>query len=250
MRKRGGRHSSSDVLHRHQKVGNRLKSPLNTIPQLQNVSYIDEILPEIIHIAMILDAHGYADGIKLCISLFSKISPKLEKPDLPLVSALSKVSEDGWTEIADELDRDGDLARLKLANTPLSILIPQWPLRFIGSFQMDEPIAVSHLETCVGRHLDRHKTPACVVLATIMYWQGISGKLHFAQGLHVPDLNAIIDAPDSEEAKMASSEVRAFMMACMGFYKEEHGSQWAEDFWSEAMRLSPCRAEGVEDDDS
>lgn len=244
---RGSKRSTRGVLDNHRRVGKRLKSPLHSLPHLRETSYVDEVLPEIIHIAMMMDAYGYRDGIRLCESLFEAIKPYAEHSHMPFLSHL-RVSEADAPKVVAALRETGSLTRIQIANAPLCIL-PEWPLSFLGQSHMERSEAISRLQGCVGRVLDKFETPACAALGMVMYWQGVSGKLFYVNGVEPPDLNAMISDPGSPAAQMAKSHVRASTMAFWGLEEDQGGigRGWADKFWQECFKLAPCSVETDDD---
>ncbi|WP_066663027.1 MULTISPECIES: hypothetical protein [unclassified Sphingomonas] len=241
-RKRKGR-----ILDDHQRVGSRIRSSFLLQANFQETSYVDQILPEIVHIAMILQEFGYYDGIRLCEKLFTALGRHRDESSLPFVSNLAVGAEQAAEVLAD-LEGQGALTALQKANTPLCLL-PSWPLRFLGAIDMERDEALATLTSCVDSILDKSHSPPCAAMATVMYWQGVCGKLHYSANVAPPDLNVMISDPSSAAAGKARAQVRAFMMA-FGAMDGEHGTpkkDWGSTFWRECFRLSGC---SYEEDDS
>ena len=53
------------VLEGHKKVGSKFIPPMMQLPNWTEISYINQILPEIIWMGLINDEFGYRDGIDL-----------------------------------------------------------------------------------------------------------------------------------------------------------------------------------------
>jgi hypothetical protein len=79
------------VLEDHKRVGNRLKSPWLTEFNFQFVSHVDEVLPEIVLLGLLNDAHGYARGAQLSLALARALTAIDEPPD-PLLSVFGGCS--------------------------------------------------------------------------------------------------------------------------------------------------------------
>jgi hypothetical protein len=237
------------ILDDHRQFGKKLKSPMASLLQIRSTSYIDDIIPEILHIAMIFRAYGYADGIGILEKFLTALKPYSEASSIPLISKLKIKNEDIGRFIAD-LEKEGVLEKLKIANGPFRLL-ESWPLKYLGYAPMEDEVALARLKDCVGSLLDKSKTPACAALAMVIYWQGASGKLHYVNGVKPPDLNAIIDRPGSDDAMMASAQVRAAVMAYWGLGMGEGGidPDWAKEFWQQSFRLSPCKVAQPADGD-
>lgn len=204
MAKKRGR-----VLEDHKRVGNRLKSRWLTEFNFQFVSYVDEVLPDIIVLGLLNDAHGYARGAELALALSKALIAVDEEPD-PLLSVFGECSDSRIDEIAVRIG--ADLSDVQIALMPLLAVLEEHPLRALGKASMGETECVHHLRECVDRLYDRDWTPACAAMASLYYSRACNGKLFISRGIRVPNLEAIISDPESDDARHARSAVR--MGAC------------------------------------
>jgi hypothetical protein len=221
-------------------VGKKLRLPLMSFPQLRETSYIDEILPEIIHIALLLQRFGYRRGIQLCEHLFAAINEISSATALPFASALT-IDEQLHSTLTERLTAEGVLQELRSAFAPMQLFL-DWPLGYLGFDDLEHELAVSQIKDCVGKILDKSETPACAALATVIYWYRAIGKLKYTNGIKPPDLNAIIEAPDSEAAAIARAHVRASVMAfwAMQVTEDPLDPKWAPSSWVQCFRLEGC----------
>ena len=61
------------VLQGYQKVGSKFVSPINNLPQIRSLSYVDFLLPELIWIGLINDHLGYVRAARFLEEIFSII---------------------------------------------------------------------------------------------------------------------------------------------------------------------------------
>lgn len=228
------------ILDSHQRVGKKLRSPLMSFAQLRETSYIDEILPEIVHIALLMKKFGYRRGVQLCEHLFSAINDVSSVSVLPFASSL-KIDEQFHSALIECLAAEGILLELRAAFAPMQ-LFSDWPLSFLGFEDLTSDVALSQIKVCVGNIIDKSETPACAALATVIYWYAAIGKLKYTNGVKAPDLNSIIEAPESEAAAMARAHVRASVMAfwAMQVTEDPLDRSWAPSFWLQCFRLDRC----------
>jgi hypothetical protein len=66
----------------------------------------------------------------------------------------------------------------------------------------------------------------------------IAGRVHFSSHNELPDYNAVVDRPDSEDARRAGSFIRASTMAQIGFV--DPPKEWAQYFWNASYDLVAC----------
>jgi len=233
-KKRGG------VLDDHRKIGNRLKSPWVTQFDWQFVSYIDESLPEIILLGLLNDAHGYARGAELSFALSNALLT-IGDESAPLLSFLGECSAANIQQIAAGLGND--LADVRVAAAPLLAVLPEHPLSGFGKASIDKAECLLRLRECVDRLYDRDSTTACAAMANLYYAQARAGKIHIAHGLRVPNLDAIINDPDSDDASHARSAVRMLVQMIVGHRREEQPTEWPSLFWNRCYLASDCDVE-------
>jgi len=205
----------------------------------QFVSYIDEVLPEIILLGLLNDAHGYKRGADLSFKLREASSQSCEH-SAPIVSDLARFSRDEIQQTIEALATAGALEPVREALTPFILLCPAHPLAGLGPAEMGRDVAMGHLKGCVGRLYDRYSTPACAAMANLYYVQACAGRLHIAQGMRVPDLDAIITRPDSDDALHASASVRMYAQSLVGRMREEQATDWPDTFWNNCYQFSEC----------
>lgn len=233
--------SRGDVLKGHKRVGKRLKSPWLTELNWSFVSYIDEILPEIVLLGLLNDAHGYARGAELTLALSRAI---LAANDLRtvLLSDCGAFSPPQIEQIA--LDLGDDLGDVQMAAAPLVCVLADHPLAALGTPSRQKADCLLLLRDCVDQLYDRDSTPACAAMANLYYAQACNGKIHKAPGLRVPNLEAIIVARGSDDARYARSEVRMLAQMLVGHRREEEEpSDWPRRFWHSCYLATDCDAE-------
>lgn len=230
----------SGVLDEHKRIGNRLKSPWLTEFNFQFVSYIDEVLPEIVLLGLFNNAYGYARGAELSLALGTALDAIGALP-APLLSIIGKCSGAEMDQIANHL---GDnLALIRVAATPLLTIFPEHPLAALGSESMSEAECLDHMKECIDRLYDKNSTPACAAMANLYYSQACNGKIHIAQGLRVPNLEAIITDPESDDASHASSSVRMHSQMLVSHLREEDPTEWPSLFWHRCYLATDCDIE-------
>ncbi|GLV20488.1 hypothetical protein TomMM35A_03480 [Sphingobium sp. TomMM35A] len=231
---------AKSVLDGHKKIGNRLKPEFLTKINFQFVSYVDNTIPEIILLGLLNDAHGYARGAELSLALSQSILKIL--PDKALISSdLLDMSREDAARVIGSLAPEGRTA-VQTALTPFMTIFPDHPVSYFGSVGMDESVSIGHFKTCVGRLYDRYSVPACAALANLYYTQACAGRIHIAEGLRVPNLDAIIASPDSDDGQHASSSVRMHAQMFIGHLHENRG-EWPQQFWNRCYTVSECDLE-------
>jgi hypothetical protein len=240
--KAGGR-----VLTGHKRVGNRLKPEFLTKMNFQFVSYVDQTLPEIVLLGLLNDGLGYSRGAELSL-LFAEALRACRESAVPLISDLACLTSNEVASVALRLKEAGALEEVRAAFTPFILLCPEHPLAGIDPVDMPQDLAMEHLKTCVGRLYDRNATPACAAMANLYYVQACGGRLHIANGMRVPSLEAITARPESEDARHASASVRMFAQSLVGQVLQERPAHWPDVFWNRCYQVSDCDFMEYEDE--
>ena len=107
---------------------------------------------------------------------------------------------------------------------------------------------VSVLKSCVGQIIDKYDTPGIVLNGAVLLSLLVTKRIFISEEIDMPDLNSIIDAPNSDEAKHAASFVRANALTEFGMREIE--PTWAKYFWNHSLQLSACEfvGDGVAND--
>lgn len=202
--------------------------------------YADDVLPELMLIAMLNDAHGYKKGAELSFFLANELK-RLGRIGSPFISAFLGLETNQTDRLKIALKNAGKLECIALALTPINQLLGPTPISFLGlDSSLSKEQCLEHLRTCVDRHLNRYSHPSTCALATLYYTQARLGRIKIADGLHVPDLESLHTDPDSEEAERTAADVRIYSLMEIGMHQKEHPSNWPIQFWGRCRTTSPC----------
>lgn len=244
---------SREVLEGHTRVGKKFFPPITQLKNITDVSYVNDLLPEIIWMGLINDVLGYKDGLALCQALAVTAKAVHHSPksiNFALCSSYLQLSEEERAEIVRRSSEDNALDPLRSFIAPLVVLYKGFPLAFLGTNENppSREELVSRLKHCIRRHIDKHELPGLVIQANVMYIRGMTGGLAFAKNIKVPDLNAIVSSPESEEAKRAGALVRSFVLCEVMLPLKEGQGSWPRDFWNQGLQLDDCEFEVAGDD--
>lgn len=210
---------------------------------MNSISYIDNILPELIWIGLINEKIGYIRGARILEKIFGVID-EFKDPEqhgsFALISSFSLLSSDQKKQLTDVLEDNGFLNVIKNAVAPLNMLYDNCPLLFFGppteKYNTEELVAL--IKNCVENTIDKYDTPGIVLNGSILLSRLVTKKLHFPTDMDLPDFNAVINSPDSDDAKRAAAFMRSNALMEFGMHKVD--TSWAEYFWNRNFELSPC----------
>jgi len=232
------------ILSDHKKVGSKFIPPLAQL-EMTELSYVNQIFPEILWIGLLNRREGYHAGIKVVEFLAKRICElrKNEKfLNFSLASSYFELDFNQKSKIIEELKKENNHSILQGSLAPLIYLYEGFPMSFIGppSEHISRDTLIHVLKECVTECINKYEKPGMVLQATVLYIRGITGGVFFANGIKPPDLNKIISDFDSEEAQRAASSVRAFVLSESMPMGEKKHDIWARSFWNQGYKIDKC----------
>lgn len=236
---------SKEILEGHIRIGKRFLPPIARLKNIQELSYVNQLLPEIIWMGLINDNIGHNKGIEQALSL-AKSAKEIYKSEkflnFSLCSSYDIFKEEEKHKIVELLEKNSNLHNLRICLAPLIALYKGCPFSFLGTVEdvVEKSELISQIKKCVQNHIDKYSFPALVIQTEVVYIRGMTGGLYLPEGMEPPDLNAILDEPNSEKAKKASAFVRAFVL--MEIQKESEGDKfyWPREFWNQGIKIDKC----------
>lgn len=232
------------LLRGHKKRGTRFVPPLMELAPLDtSVSYIRDMLPELIWTGLLDHRFGYLRAARILDSVF-RITNELmganTKRNFALVSTFDVLSDGEKASLRQQLQQEGILTLLQSCMAPLNVLYYNCPLLFLGppprTFTQEELVTV--MKDCVSRTIDKYETPGVVLHAAPLRFLLITKRLKVSSDVKISNLNAVVELPDSDEAKVGAATIRAMAIAVIGHTNLDRS--WARRFWNRNSELSPC----------
>jgi len=246
MSKRKKNRKGRQVLEGHKRVGKRFIPPMKQIPMSMSTSYVDDMLPELIWIGLINDRVGYVAGARILEKIFlavDEIKDEGQQGNFSLMSSFNCQNAEQKRRLIDALSESGALDVIQDAIAPLVLLYDNCPLGFIGPpsnvYTNDE--LVSRIKVCVQKTINKYETPGIVLYGAMLLARLVTGTIKFPVDMDLPDFNAVVDAPDSEEAKRAAGFMRASGLGEFGMLNLD--TTWAKYFWDHGFEISKCEFE-------
>lgn len=229
----------------HKKQGKRFIPPMKQIPGMREQSYINDMLPELIWLGLIHEKGGYVLGHYTLKGVMDAVKDRRtddsEKPvNFAMQYAYSTLSQAEKESILNRWKSEGILDDIQHALAPLTLLYDEFSMRFVGppSTVIPHDELVLRIRNCVGNHLDKYQVPGVALHGAMIMTRLIAGKLFFSKDMEIPDFNAAINNPESDDGRRASSFMRATAIGEMGML--EVPSSWAKYFWNRNAAISHC----------
>jgi hypothetical protein len=217
---------------------------------LTETIWLDDLLPELVWIALINARFGKKRGAELCVEL-AKAAASCSS-DAP--GAFAFISEYGRLRPTEQecviakLAGSGALGHLSNALQVLATYYSECPLGFLWTTQ--EPVPriednLQELKLLVLDIVDRHGITATFVQATAVYVYFLNGKLTACPGSTLADFMAIEAYPNSDASLKVATAVRALINGFPGSLNLS--TYWRHYFWDRGRKLEAC--EGIEIDE-
>jgi len=238
------------VLADHKQIGKKYIPPMAQLG-FSEILWTDKLVPELLWLGLLNDAHGLQAGADLAISLAKAATKTWKNGHKKLFASTSSFSalDDGQrTLIAADLKSSDKLNPIRSAIKPLAALYPKCPLGFLfddvpefgeGTHIMDS------FKASLDRMFYRWEKPATMAQANAVYIAFVTDILKVRKGLSLANFLAIEKFPDTEESKRVASGVRC---AVSMFFSPPHyddSSSWPAYFWDRGFKIEPCILENL-----
>jgi len=233
------------ILKGHKKVGKKFIPPaIQALENMVEVSYINQMLPELIWMGVLMEKHGYRKGIELAELLARKafeVKTQEKVINFSICSKFEGLSEKSRRKILSDKEVISELNNFSEALSLIDVLYDHFPLSFLCQppKNFDESELLGEFAHILAKYWDKFAQPASIMQANVIYIGVITGGMHFAEGL-APDLEAIFEAPQSEKALRAKSQARMGAMMHFMHYELEASNSWSRKFWNQGLNNSQC----------
>lgn len=246
---------SKKILDGHKKVGNKFIPPAKHLINLSELTWIEDLLPELIWLGVLLENLGLKKGIEYSSYLISTVIEisKSDKPlDFAFISSFKFLSKDETDQLINNLKEKDYYNRISQSlqnfinlynnNNPLSFLTdPEYKFEKIN--------AIKEFKEILAKYFNRRTKSATIMQTIVPYSKMRAGKLHFASHIELPDYNAIVEDYESDKAKKAASSTRAFVNGNYGHIEQTITKDWAKYFWNNGLNLEKLEIKELTDNE-
>lgn len=228
----------------HKRDGKRFIPPLMQLPGVRHQSYVKDMLPELIWLGLIHDREGYVfgrDTLEVVVDVIKNRESDDSAPvNFAMQYAYSTLSQEEKGRVVQQWRSRSMLHHIQHALAPLTLLYDEFSMRFVGPPEtaISQEALVRQMRDCVANHLDKYRVPAIALHGSLMLTRLLEGKLRFTKDVDLPDFNAALNAPESEDGRRAAGFMRASALGEMGML--DVSNSWARYFWNRNALLSPC----------
>lgn len=238
---------SQRILRDHKRVGKRFVPPFLAALNMEEVNYVNDLLPHLVWIGLLTYKFGFRRGIELAIAL-AKAGHEIHRDEPPanfsLCQAYGVVSDANRELLLRRMHEEHQLEEIQKGLQPLLQLHPSCPMAWLGASggTASQSDALHTLSQVVADNLDRTSNAATILQTTAVVIRIACGKLYVSNKIELPDFDLVLLAPDTEGGRRAGSFARSVMMSECSAESRALWQPWSRLFWKQNYRLSPCRA--------
>ncbi|MEA2874495.1 MAG: hypothetical protein QOH67_4630, partial [Hyphomicrobiales bacterium] len=221
----------------HKRDGKVLQTPLNQFGNLQFSSWVNEVLPEMLWAALVVNAvprKEYLAKFKALIDCIEKNQEKFKDHRLDHTS-LSLIEADTFDGLFADLFKDesvsGALSCSLIENLPG---LERWE-KHLKAPENDD----GRIQDAIAASYDHVGEKATDIRWLRVMVEIVRGKFNFAPEM-AERFKLIVDFPDSKYQEKDGGPVRALEMATRGNVEGGKSSAWSETFWKMALERTGC----------
>ena len=231
------------VLRGYRQEGKRFTPPLLQHMSPTESRWIDDRLPELVWIALLIKAFGLKDGTAVA----ANVARAAAKCDQTSERAFAATSDYG--ELTDEnkrclrsaLNADGMLDKVRRGLAALIRHYTEFPLAFLAerdeASQDDSGSTLDDLKATIDHISDRESPAAIFAQAAVVHIFFINGRLKVPHSSVLANLPAVEDYPMTDESRRIAAAVRSLVTRLL---TQDIPSDWRNSFWNQGRSLGPC----------
>lgn len=235
------------VLADHRRRGKTLIPPFtHMLGPLQEVSWVNTIIPEVSWIGLIQYQHGHRRGVEL-ITSFARTARSVRSGGVRQIfaaaSSYCELSGPEWAQLREAMAVKGDLFQIQESLEPLIALYPECPLGpvFATPLAMTSKNALPRMTTVVSSLFHRVDRDPMMAQATVIWLAFDAGVLKVQEGLSLAQFPEIEHYPDTEMSRKVGGAIRASLNWLFGQAQlYPNASPWPRYFWNRGLTLTPC----------
>ena len=232
------------MLESHKRIGKRLVPPLSQIGPWKEVSWVDEILPELLWIGLLHAEHGTETGAHVCAEVTKAAKPELEALDqnavLCLASSFELFDQDHLARIRRRLELAGVLSDLQVAVSPLCVAYPECPLVGLVRGTDDLERATAQIRRTLSSLFNRWDEAATFVQIHAVYMAILQGRLFVTRDTSLASFPAVEAYPHTEESRKIAAACRNSVNMLLSVSPPHSATSWSGYFWNRGLELEKC----------
>ena len=235
--------SKRRVLRGYRQEGKRFIPPFLQHMSLTEAPWMDNLVPELIWIALLIHVFGVKEGTAVAVSI-AKAAAKCDQTTKRAFAATSDYAElhDEQKQCArSALKAEGTLGKAGRGLAALIHQYTQFPLAFLAdpdSLSEDSPCStLDDVREAIASISDRESHAGIFAQATVVYINFINNGLKVRRGLSLANFPAIEEYPRTYESRMVAAAVKS---AVNFLLTQDIPADWRNSFWNQGRSLGAC----------
>lgn len=240
------------ILEDHNRKGKIFQPPLLSTGIIAETAWIDYAMPEFVWILLLLDDYGIDEGSYLSLE-FSNVADSFIGAKISnngsaaaISSSLLLLNEEEKKSFARKLKGKGILNKIKDTFQSFNQFYPESPTSFITERNNEnrQLMLNDYLENykkILSYFLDKTSFYSSIVMANIFNFLVRKERFFVVEGNELPDLNDILEYPNTEKSKRVASFLRSSIGMCFEPNSYDRSNNWIKYFWNNSIKIEPCR---------
>ena len=233
------------MLESHKRIGKRLVPPPAEIGTLNEVSWVDRLLPELLWIGLLNAEYGVATGAHVCAEVVKAAKPELKglgrNAMLCSTSSFALFGRDQLARIRERLESVRVLSDLQSAISPLCGAYPKCPLSGLMRGIDDVESAMAKIREVLPSLFNRRDEAATFVQIHAVYMMFTQGRLSVSRATSFANFPAVEAYPRTEESRQIAAGCRSVVNVLLSDSLNDGEMSWPGYFWNRGLELEKCR---------
>jgi hypothetical protein len=236
------------ILSDHKRQGSKLIPPFVHMlgRPLVEISWIRTILPELVWIALLHNAHGHRQAVQLITSLSRQARIIKSASGIKWFAAASHYSDltsDDFDRLKHDLRQEEILVPVQEALMPLIRWYPECPLAPILSARPrpnSRKASLSPLKELISSLYDRSARDPMMAQATAIWLAFDADILKVSSDMSIARFPEIEHYPETEISQNIGASIRSGLNVFFSSSTHYASSKWPAYFWNRGIEVDPC----------
>lgn len=207
---------------------------------MQPRSFVQDSIPEIIWIAIIIEKEGLELGTSLAVEFVKTVNSCIEKEELPYYTSWYSNLSDAEIKIITKKLKENYIC--DVLNKDLQDFLnvyPESPFSKIFKSTRCTKSNINFVKSIINELFDKRSWLSTFTLGNIMYFLNTHGNLKVVEGSPLAEFPKLVDYPNTEISKIIASAVRATSNILLSSEKLKN-EKWISEFWNRGFKIEPC----------
>lgn len=232
----------NQILEGHKKVGKKFIPPMMQFPGFREVNWVNDIIPELIWIAILQKKLGYRNANEAMAELHKKFIEVCDTKYLhSFFSSYDALSLEAKDSLKKSFQDSEYYEPIFEGLKDLQFYYPNHPLQFLydGRTIQKTEVDLQLIKDSLKVILERRTEEGTIAQAAVLFNSMATGKFHAPAGSIFWEFGEIDNYPKTDKSRQLASSIRAMVNAFMNNDNRNMNCEWVNSFWKVSFTLSP-----------